>query len=91
MIYLPYRGKDEQRMHITPELGKFLWSTDTNQIWVGDGKTKGGLHIGKMPKTVQKELEASIFMKKEERIQQSYIDKLDQTWLGRLEKFIKGI
>jgi hypothetical protein len=36
------RGTNSQRLTITPELGELLYTTDTKQLYAGDGTTPGG-------------------------------------------------
>ena len=40
------RGTDAERLAITPEAGEPVWTTDMNQLWVGDGTTAGGQEVG---------------------------------------------
>lgn len=39
----PYRGLDSRRKLIRLERGRPYYSTDTGSMWVGDGKTRGGI------------------------------------------------
>ena len=39
------RGTDAQRALITPSEGELIYVTDTNEIYVGDGTTVGGIRI----------------------------------------------
>jgi len=39
------RGTDAQRALITPAEGELIYVTDTNEIYVGDGSTVGGIRI----------------------------------------------
>ncbi len=36
------RGLSADRTSITPEQGEFLYTTDTYQVYIGDGVTAGG-------------------------------------------------
>ena len=36
------RGTDAQRSGITFDMGEIVWTTDGQQLWVGDGLTQGG-------------------------------------------------
>jgi len=40
------RGTDAERLTITPEAGEPLYTTDTKQLYVGDGTTSGGILVG---------------------------------------------
>ena len=40
------RGTDAERQGITPESGEPIWTTDTKELWIGDGSTAGGIAIG---------------------------------------------
>jgi hypothetical protein len=40
------RGTNAARLEITPSEGELLYTTDTKQIYVGDGATAGGVSIG---------------------------------------------
>ena len=39
------RGTDAQRQNFTPEQGELIYVTDTQELYVGDGTTSGGLRI----------------------------------------------
>lgn len=39
------RGTDAERLTITPKSGELVYTTDTKQIWVGDGTTVGGVPV----------------------------------------------
>ena len=39
------RGTDPQRSGKTFESGEIVWATDTQQLWVGDGLTQGGIPV----------------------------------------------
>ncbi|MGI9296748.1 MAG: hypothetical protein ACR2QC_02475 [Gammaproteobacteria bacterium] len=39
-------GKEEYRTSFVPLEGEFIYTTDTAQVFVGDGRTPGGLEIG---------------------------------------------
>ena len=39
------RGTDAQRTAITPAAGEPIWVTDTQELYVGDGSTAGGIQI----------------------------------------------
>jgi hypothetical protein len=39
------RGTDAERAAITPKDGEMIWTTDTNELYVGDGTTTGGIRI----------------------------------------------
>lgn len=39
------RGTDAQRQNFTPDQGELLYVTDTQELYVGDGTTTGGLRI----------------------------------------------
>ena len=39
------RGTDAQRLAITPLEGEFIWTTDTDKLYVGDGSTAGGVEV----------------------------------------------
>ena len=40
------RGTDAERQTITPAAGEPIWTTDTTQLYVGDGITPGGVAVG---------------------------------------------
>ena len=40
------RGTNAERLTITPESGEPIWTTDTKELYVGDGSTAGGINIG---------------------------------------------
>ena len=40
------RGVEAQRALITPDAGEPLFTTDTKQLFIGDGATAGGLLVG---------------------------------------------
>jgi len=37
------RGTNAERQGITFDLGEIVWTTDTQQLWVGDGVTQGAV------------------------------------------------
>ena len=39
------QGTNAERLTITPVSGEPIWTTDTHQLYVGDGSTVGGLLI----------------------------------------------
>jgi len=39
------RGTDAQRSGITFDMGEIVWTTDGQQLWVGDGLTQGGFPV----------------------------------------------
>jgi hypothetical protein len=39
------RGTDAERLLITPADGEMIWTTDTQELYVGDGTTVGGIRI----------------------------------------------
>lgn len=39
------RGTDSQRALFTPRAGELIFTTDTKDLWVGDGTTQGGVQI----------------------------------------------
>lgn len=39
------RGTDAERQTITPEAGELIYTTDTKQVYIGDGTTQGGLLV----------------------------------------------
>lgn len=39
------RGTEIQRSGIVFDMGEIVWTTDSQQIWVGDGITQGGINI----------------------------------------------
>ena len=43
------RGTDAQRVLVTFALGEMVFTTDTHRLYVGDGSTAGGIHIGGAP------------------------------------------
>jgi Major tropism determinant N-terminal domain len=45
MPFLVRRGTDSQRLTITPAEGEILYTTDTKNVFVGDGTTLGGNQI----------------------------------------------
>ena len=48
------RGTDAQRLLITPLEGELIYTTDTNEIYVGDGVTAGGVRVtGNVPENLQ--------------------------------------
>ena len=48
------RGTDAQRLLITPLEGELIYTTDTNEIYVGDGVTAGGVRVtGDVPANLQ--------------------------------------
>lgn len=40
------RGLEANRSQVTAATGEPLWATDKDELWVGDGKTPGGIPIG---------------------------------------------
>ena len=64
IVYLPYRGLSINRRNITPELGKFLYTLDTKEVWIGDGRTVGGMYIGYMPTLVAELIDEEIRKRK---------------------------
>lgn len=40
------RGLDSNRSQVTAATGEPLWTTDTHELYVGDGKTAGGIPVG---------------------------------------------
>jgi hypothetical protein len=40
------RGVEAQRALVTPDAGEPLFTTDTRQLFIGDGATPGGLFVG---------------------------------------------
>lgn len=40
------RGVEAQRASITPDVGEPLFTTDSKQLFIGDGATAGGLLVG---------------------------------------------
>jgi hypothetical protein len=40
------KGTDAERLTITPASGELIYTTDTKQIFVGDGTTAGGVFVG---------------------------------------------
>ena len=40
------RGVEAQRALVTPDAGELLFTTDTHELFVGDGATAGGLLVG---------------------------------------------
>ena len=38
------RGNETDRLSKTFDPGELIWTTDTNQLWVGDGMTAGGIN-----------------------------------------------
>ena len=40
------RGVEAQRALVTPDVGEPLFTTDTKQLFIGDGATAGGLLVG---------------------------------------------
>lgn len=40
------RGLDTNRSQVTAATGEPLWTTDTHELYVGDGKTAGGIPVG---------------------------------------------
>jgi Major tropism determinant N-terminal domain len=40
------RGVEAQRALVTPDLGEPLFTTDTKQLFIGDGATVGGVAVG---------------------------------------------
>jgi len=39
------RGLDQDRQNYVPSLGELVWTTDKNELWVGDGQTAGGIKV----------------------------------------------
>ena len=39
------RGNDSDRLTITPAIGELIFTTDTKELFVGDGSTVGGNHV----------------------------------------------
>lgn len=39
------RGTNAERLTITPEVGEFLFTTDTKKVFIGDGITVGGIDV----------------------------------------------
>jgi hypothetical protein len=47
------RGTDAQRQLITPQSGELIYTTDTNEVYVGDGVTPGGnKSFGSIPTSI---------------------------------------
>jgi Major tropism determinant N-terminal domain len=40
------KGTDAERLTVTPAAGELIYTTDTKQIFVGDGTTAGGVFVG---------------------------------------------
>ena len=40
------RGVESQRALVTPDAGEPLFTTDTKELFIGDGATPGGLFVG---------------------------------------------
>ncbi len=40
------RGVEAQRALVIPDVGELLFTTDTHELFVGDGATAGGLFMG---------------------------------------------
>jgi hypothetical protein len=40
------RGVEAQRSAVTPDVGEPIFTTDTLQLFIGDGATAGGLFVG---------------------------------------------
>ena len=40
------RGVEAQRASVTPDAGEPLFTTDTKELFIGDGATAGGLYVG---------------------------------------------
>jgi len=40
------RGLEANRSGVTPDEGEPLWTTDEKELYIGDGSTAGGIHIG---------------------------------------------
>ena len=40
------RGTDAARQTITPVEGELIYTTDTKEVYVGDGSTVGGIVVG---------------------------------------------
>ena len=51
-IFYPKRGLEASRLDVLPEYGEFIYTRDERKLYIGDGKTKGGIFIGNMPKEV---------------------------------------
>ena len=48
------RGTDAQRLLITPLEGELIYTTDTQEIYVGDGVTAGGIRVtGLVPENIE--------------------------------------
>jgi hypothetical protein len=45
MAFKIRRGTDAQRLLITPAQGELIYTTDTKQLYVGDGSTAGGIAV----------------------------------------------
>ena len=45
------RGTREELLSITPDAGELCWTTDTQEYYMGDGSTPGGIKIGGEPTT----------------------------------------
>lgn len=43
------RGLDATRTTYTPRSGEFIYTTDKNQLYIGDGSTPGGIHLALNP------------------------------------------
>ena len=39
------RGLDSERINYVAPLGELIWATDTQELWVGDGQTSGGIKV----------------------------------------------
>ena len=40
------RGLEADRLSVTPDAGEFLYTTDTKEVYIGDGSTVGGTLVG---------------------------------------------
>ena len=41
-----WRGPESGRLGVTPDEGVPIWTTDNNELYIGDGATAGGILIG---------------------------------------------
>ena len=55
------RGTDAERLSITPASGEPIWTTDTTQLYVGDGITPGGVAVGSGGGSISTVTDQSLF------------------------------
>jgi hypothetical protein len=69
------RGSTEERLKYTPEEGEVIVDTTTNEIFVGDGQTAGGLLIANCKKLASRFIDGSLQLKKRDSSPRFILEK----------------